>query len=48
MRRFMVVLVVLFAVHVQLHAQSCQLTLQDLKQNPGAPPTEVNTSGIDR
>lgn len=44
MRRFLVVLVILFAVHAQLRAQTCQLTLQDLQQNRGAPPTEVNAS----
>jgi hypothetical protein len=42
MKQFPVVLLVLLALTLSAQAQKCELTLQDLKQNPGAPPTEVN------
>src|ERR1700730_5486315 len=42
MRRFLIVTVILLASRLPLQAQTCQITLKDLQQSRGAPPTEVN------
>ena len=42
MRRVLGVILAIFIVNAPLGAQTCQLTLQELQQNRGVPPTEVN------
>lgn len=43
MRRWLILLTLFATINVQVQGQTCQLTLQELQQNRGVPPTEVNT-----
>src|SRR5215475_7000285 len=42
MRRMLGVLLAILMLNAPMGAQTCQLTLQELQQNRGVPPTEVD------
>lgn len=44
MRRMLGVLLIVFTLNATILGQTCQFTLQELQQNRGIPPTEVNTA----
>lgn len=42
MRRLLATLLIVFTIYTPILAQTCQLTLQELQQNRGVPPKEIN------